>query len=156
CGVQTEHNRSQKIRCVMGVTRPNYFTGQLLTAEDLRAEQEYFLHKNRLHHRCLHGFGVACGLGISVGKGGSPQITVEPGLALDCAGNMIEVDQAQQTTLKAPDKQKVCYIVLEYHECLSDPVPAPISSGESALEETQMKRVNESFKLSFQENSPLT
>lgn len=39
-----------------------YFHGQLLTSDDLRTEQAYFREKHKLHNRCLHGWGVVCGL----------------------------------------------------------------------------------------------
>lgn len=43
-------------------TRLNYFYGQMLGARDFQAEQDYFRHKDLLHNRCLHGWGVVCGL----------------------------------------------------------------------------------------------
>src|SRR5262245_12368229 len=42
--------------------RLNYFFGQLLSANDFRAEQQYFREKIKLHNRYLHGHGIACGL----------------------------------------------------------------------------------------------
>jgi len=42
--------------------RLNYIYGQLLGAADFRTEQSYFREKQRLHNRCLHGYGVVCGL----------------------------------------------------------------------------------------------
>ena len=41
--------------------RPRYFPRQLITADDLTLEQEYFRNKLRLHNRLLHGWGVVCG-----------------------------------------------------------------------------------------------
>lgn len=48
-----------------GLTRPRYFNGQLLTADDLQAEQNYFREKLRRHNRCLHGWGVVRGLEVT-------------------------------------------------------------------------------------------
>jgi hypothetical protein len=42
--------------------RLNYFYGQLLSAADFRTEQAYAREKLKLHNRCLHGYGVICGL----------------------------------------------------------------------------------------------
>jgi hypothetical protein len=42
--------------------RLKYTYGQLLGVADFQAEQNYFREKQRLHNRCLHGFGVVCGL----------------------------------------------------------------------------------------------
>ena len=44
--------------------RMNYFQGQLLTARDFRTEQTYVREKLKLLNRCLHGYGVLCGLEI--------------------------------------------------------------------------------------------
>lgn len=45
--------------------RLNYFYGQMLGAADFRSEQAYFREKLKLHNRCLHGYGVVCGLEIT-------------------------------------------------------------------------------------------
>jgi hypothetical protein len=45
-----------------GRRRLTYFHGQLLSAQDLRQEQEQFLARLRLHNLALHGYGVAHGL----------------------------------------------------------------------------------------------
>lgn len=45
--------------------RMNYFHGQLISERDLRTEQAYFMEKLRHHHRCIHGYGVLCGLEVS-------------------------------------------------------------------------------------------
>jgi hypothetical protein len=46
--------------------RLQYFYGQLLGASDFQAEQSYFREKLKLHNRCLHGYGVVCGLIVRV------------------------------------------------------------------------------------------
>jgi hypothetical protein len=74
--------------------RPNYFTGQLLTAEDFEAEQSYFLAGRRSHNRVLHGWGVVCGLGVK--PSGSGGVVVEPGLAIDSLGREIVVPDPRE------------------------------------------------------------
>jgi hypothetical protein len=69
--------------------RPRYFTGQLLTAEDLEAEQSYFLTGRRAHNRLLHGWGVVCGLDVT--PSGSGGVVVEAGVAIDGLGREIVV-----------------------------------------------------------------
>lgn len=82
-------------RGLVPTERPRYFAGQLLTEDDLRAEQEYVLAKNRLHNRFLHGWGVVCGL--ELGCGDCPgYVTVRPGYAIDPCGNDIVVACRQQ------------------------------------------------------------
>lgn len=45
--------------------RPNYYFGQLLSTREFIGEQDYFRRKLMLHNRCLHGYGVVCGLEIT-------------------------------------------------------------------------------------------
>ena len=40
-------------------SRVNYFPGRVLTADDLRRDQEQFRARQWLHNRMLHGYGVA-------------------------------------------------------------------------------------------------
>lgn len=42
--------------------RLRYFYGQMLGVHDFQSEQDYFREKIKLHNRCLHGYGVGCGL----------------------------------------------------------------------------------------------
>ncbi len=44
--------------------RLNYYYGQALGVADFKAEQQYFLDKLQLHHRCFHGYGIVCGLEV--------------------------------------------------------------------------------------------
>ena len=46
-------------------TRLKYFYGQMLSAQDFQKEQDYFREKLKLHNRCLHGYGVVCGLRVT-------------------------------------------------------------------------------------------
>lgn len=41
--------------------RPRYYPRQLVTADDLTLEQDYFRDRLRRHNRMLHGYGVVCG-----------------------------------------------------------------------------------------------
>jgi hypothetical protein len=71
-------------------TRPSFFDGQLLSAADLRREQEYQDHKRHLLNLATVGAGVVTGLAVSVDADGSG-ITVCPGLALDGLGREVIV-----------------------------------------------------------------
>ena len=44
--------------------RVRYFPRQLMTAEDMRTEQAYFVERLRRHNRLLHGWGIICGLQV--------------------------------------------------------------------------------------------
>lgn len=76
--------------------RLNYYYGQLLGAADFLAEQRYFREKLKLHNRCLHGYGIVCGLEVDVPPAATPPATtpelqVECGLAIDAEGNELVV-----------------------------------------------------------------
>jgi len=80
--------------------RLNYFHGQLLGEAEFRREQAYFVEKLKLRNRCLHGWGVACGLHVKPAEtptdpcypeAGSPLVWLQPGVAVDCLGNEIVV-----------------------------------------------------------------
>jgi hypothetical protein len=59
--------RQAKAACaeVPQFDRLRYFYGQMLHARDLQLEQAYFREKLKLHNRCLHGWGVVCGLDVT-------------------------------------------------------------------------------------------
>ncbi len=76
--------------------RPRYFPRQLVTAEDMMLEQEYFRNRMRLHNRLLHGWGVVCGLQVAPvakkdGTGGLEpwKVKICPGAAIGPYGDDI-------------------------------------------------------------------
>jgi len=80
--------------------RVNFFDGKLLAAEDLSLEQTYHLERHRRHNRYLHGWGVVSGLSVSVAD--NTTITVQPGVAIDCAGNELVVGECIHLSLNGP------------------------------------------------------
>lgn len=73
--------------------RPRFFPGQLLTDEDLNRLESYFVEKNKLHNRYLHGYGVVCGLEVTCHPCDLKSVIVKPGYALSPCGNDIVVCQ---------------------------------------------------------------
>lgn len=71
--------------------QPRFFSGQLLTEDDLQTMVNYVTTKNRIHNRYLHGSGVGCGLEVRCHPCGNGKVLVTPGYALDCCGNDILV-----------------------------------------------------------------
>jgi hypothetical protein len=69
--------------------RPRFFSGQLLTEDDLQSLEDYVLSKNRLHNSRLFGEGVVCGFEVLCNPCGGGTVLVQPGYALDCCGNDI-------------------------------------------------------------------
>ncbi|MEO8339281.1 MAG: hypothetical protein ABI604_06110 [Nitrospirota bacterium] len=158
--------------------RVRYFPRQLLTADDMRAEQEYFREKQRRHNRFLHGWGVVCGLEVKqpADKDLKWQVTVCPGYALTPQGDEILVTDTMQfdlqTKLQCPEPcavgwscppeetppddptKKPMYLAIRYVECQSRPIrvhPAGCGCDEAACE---YSRVRDSFELKALWNLP--
>jgi hypothetical protein len=113
-------------------TRPSFFDGQLLTAADLRREQDYQDQRRHLLNLATVGAGVVTGLAVSVDPDGTG-ITVSPGLAVDGLGREIIVPADVRVPWATPDGAAprrwgaVIELVLEP----TDPVPTtdgPVSS----------------------------
>ncbi len=80
---------------------PRFFSGQLLTEDDLQVLANYVSAKNRLHNRHFFGAGVVCGLEVICNPCGGGKITIEPGYALDCCGNDIVLNCAKELDINA-------------------------------------------------------
>jgi hypothetical protein len=102
--------------------RPRFFSGRLLTAEDLALEQDYFREKQKRHNRSLHGFGVVNGLRVTTGSG---NLVIGPGMALDCEGNELVVETP--LTIPLPTiTETVAYVSLKFSE---EPLPAGLQEA---------------------------
>lgn len=92
CGGQCNGNCGSACGSECGggpLQRPRFFSGQLLTEDDLQLLSDYVAAKQRLHNRSLHGSGVVCGLQVMCHPCGDGKVIVQPGHALDCCGNDI-------------------------------------------------------------------
>jgi hypothetical protein len=125
--------------CSHAMKRPNYFTGQFLSADDFTAEQEYHRGKQRLHNLFCHGFGVVRGLKVSIvnGKGGSTVI-IEPGVAIDPLGN--EVQLCTKVKLRLPESETAIRVGIRFSERFCERVA--IASDATSLS-SQPSRVEE-------------
>lgn len=108
-------------------SRPRYFDGQLLTADDFRAEQNHHCEKLWLHNRMLHGYGIVSGLEISVqaNENGDVQLLIAPGYALDGYGHELIVPEPMRVVIGHDRRDFVVF--LKYAE-LDDPasiMPTP-------------------------------
>jgi hypothetical protein len=100
--------------------RPRYFDGRLLSVADLQLEQEYHREHARLHNRLLHGWGVVSGLEVR-SSGGT--IIVEPGVALDSAGDVIVLREVLVLTVAPPSPAPAAmFVTVRYHEAAIHPV----------------------------------
>jgi len=132
------------------LSRPKYFSGQLLTAEDFQAEQTYHLEKQRRHNRSLHGQGVVWGLDVSVSSRTAETaqlVRVSPGFAIDRNGDEILVPVEQQADLSPYEGSEWLWVVLCYLETPTDPLPVPGNPTEA--ENVAPTRITESFELAL-------
>ena len=160
----------QCVCCGEPTERIRYFPRQLLTADDMRTEQEYFREKARRHNRYLHGWGVVCGCTIEpVPTARTPQVRVCPGYVVGPQGDEICIDRCIDVDLKTGTHEQPCsvrwpcpplgdvpvardgratvYIAVRYAECLSRPVrvhPAGCGCDETGCE---YSRVRDSYEI---------
>jgi hypothetical protein len=123
--------------------RLRYFTGQLLTTDDLQQEQDYFRGKFRLHNRFSHGWGIVAGLNVTVDQGTT--LLVSPGFALDCAGNELVLPEPERIPLPALAAR--CYVTIQYLE-------APVGRTPSLDGEPGFSRVREAVGLEVASANP--
>ena len=151
-----------KCNCDTPLERVRYFNRQPLTADDMRAEQEYFLEKERRHNRMLHGRGVVCGLLVSqvTDQDASPtSVVICPGYALSPCGNEIAVSKpvtydladclakepnsCEETLTSLEDNTpKRIYIAIRYKACPNRPVrtmPAGCGCDETSCEHSRIR-----------------
>ena len=90
--------------------RLNYFYGQMLGAHDFQVEQAYFREKLKLHNRCLHGYGVVCGLEVEALPVERPCEEKVPDPEQDKMRELLErlernLEAAKEALLKDPDNE---------------------------------------------------
>jgi hypothetical protein len=114
-----------------GLQRNNFFNGRLLSAEDLRAEQDAAREQDHHLARAI-GDGVAWGLRVSVVSAGAenPRVLVREGLALNRRGDLLSLSDDAEVTLLADRSEEETAAGL-FGEC--EPPRATASlSGEGA------------------------
>ena len=155
----------EKLKCYAGIfKRLRYFDGLMLKKEDFEAEQYYFHEKARLHNR-LHGDGVVWGLQLTLknipieGQDDIAKLHIEPGFALDCAGNEILVRESHRVdvegklrTLQHPgetvDAVPTLWIGIAYCEYKSNPEPQHhILPDDGNPQPSQCSRVREGYQV---------
>jgi|SRR6185436_13586475 len=115
------------------LTRPRFFFGKLLTAEDFAQEQQYVLDKLKRHNRSLHGLGIVSGLKVTTKSG---KIAIDPGLALDCQGNEIVIGTIQLISPPATAEPGAAYVNIRYAEEQIGPVTIDGEANASTIKES--------------------
>jgi hypothetical protein len=162
-----------KVKCACcgePIERLRYFPRQLLTADDMRVEQEYVREKLRRHNRYLHGWGVVCGCTVEVVTSAKTwQVRVCPGYVVGPQGDEIWIDDCITVDLQTGAQEQPCavrwpcpptgempgtrqgtatvYIAVRYAECFTRPVrvhPAGCGCDETGCE---YSRIRDSFEI---------
>ena len=115
--------------------RPRFFSGQLLTEDDLSGLLDYVTAKNRLHNRFLFGDGVVCGLEVLCHPCGEGRVVVRPGYALDCCGNDISVPCPQELDIN----DMVRDLIHQGYDC-GDPCKEPIERAAGGASKESARR----------------
>jgi|KBSSwiStaDraftv2_1062776.scaffolds.fasta_scaffold389618_2 hypothetical protein len=134
------------------LVRPRFVSGQLLTDDDLTAEQHYVRARIDRRNRALYGAGIVDGLAVAVDDaGGGAQVVVAPGLAFDGFGREIFVGCAQRLALRGAGTTVLVGIAYRERAERFTPAPADVSdidngNGDGAA---QASRIVETFELSL-------
>lgn len=149
--------------------RVKYFSRQLLTADDMTADQDYFRNKMRRHNRYLHGWGVVCGMQVTVAPDANApwQVQIGSGYALGPYGDEIfipnpvlldlaqcgpgaETDPCDPGSLLRGSPAKsgaTLFIAVRYEECYSRPVR--VAPGGCGCQDTlcEPSRIRDTFQI---------
>ncbi len=137
--------------------RNKYFYGKLMTVRDFETEQRYFNEKRHLLNRLIHGTGLVCGLKVEVLdaeiEDGKLQIKLFPGVAIDCCGHEIVVENGGCKEVDGNLKDGLNYLYLKYKECLKGSVPA-LANPSTCEEVCCYTRIEEKFKIEVSQKAP--
>jgi hypothetical protein len=126
--------------------RINAFQGLMIDASVWGDAHEYHRSQLRLHQLALHGWGIVQGLGVRVGES-TNLLVVQPGIAIDPAGNIIVVQQEYRHQVDARAAGTV-YLVLLFSEVLSGP-NQPLGNGAG-----QPTRILEAYRIQQRDRLP--
>ena len=131
--------------------RNKFFYGKLMRASDFKAEQEFFIGKQRLINRLIHGSGVVCGLQV---EAINETIKLNPGVAIDCWGREIIVPETADI-INTNDlyEKETLYVLLKYDCSETDKLPA-ISSESGSEENCVYYRLLETYKIETAKELP--
>lgn len=123
--------------------RLNYYTGQLLNADDFKDEQLYHVDALRSHNRNLHTWGIARGLNVE--KIGTKNVTISLGMAIDGLGRQIVLDELREIDLSQSTASSL-YLTISYKEDKTD-----FREGEGDRSYT---RIGEECVIEYDTNEP--
>jgi Domain of unknown function DUF11 len=148
--------------------RVKYFNRMLLTADDMRTDQDFVLQKLRRHNRFLHGWGVVCGLmvkpaptaelpwrvqigeGYALGPFGDEIFVGEP-VFMDLAkcgpGSVTNPCEPSLMLEATPAAGPLIFVAIKYAECRSRPVKALPGGCGCEDDGCEYSRIRDSFSI---------
>ena len=128
------------------LVRPRFFSGQLLTADDLSAAQDYARDRIDRRNRLLYGSGIVDGLAVAIENDGAraAHVVVAPGLAFDRHGREIFVGCAVRVALPKPQAPLVVQLGWR-EEPIADVPAGPAAIDDADAAPRQASRVVETF-----------
>jgi hypothetical protein len=135
--------------------RNKYFYGKLMTVGDFELEQRYYKEKSHLLNRLIHGIGLVCGLEVSEPQivNEKLQIKLASGVALDCCGREIVVENSGTFDVEGSPSDGLNYVYLKYKECVKDPVPS-LANPSVCEEVCCYSRIKEDFQIEVSQTAP--
>ncbi len=116
--------------------RMNYFDRQFLRAADFKVEQEYHLHRHRLHNKLLHTAGVATEKDLKVtGEAGTDMLTIAEGIAIDEQGREVMLLQQHHHPIDPGTKAGNYELTVRLDEVPSDFSSDPGVEGATRINE---------------------
>jgi hypothetical protein len=153
--------------------RVNYTFGMVLGLDEFQQEQQYFLAKDYLHERAMHGYGTVYGLQVTtapvVDDPSDELITVLPGMAIDQWGREVVVRSAQCARLGAwlatqdaaevaanvgPSGELIVYVTLAYAQCDDDLIPLAGQPCSTSSDATVASRIRDSWDIKLSWTPP--
>ena len=154
--------------------RVKYAQGMILGLGEFLQEQQYFLERDHLHERALHGFGTLYGLQVTIAPaiGADYTVTVSPGGGTDQWGRKFVVRSAQCARLGAwlgaqeqtnpgtiaanlgVSGELTVYVVASYDECPDELVPVPGQPCSTATQTKVASRLRDSWKIELRWSPP--
>lgn len=144
--------------------RVNYEFGLVLGVDEFRQEQLYFLHKDYLHNRALHGYGTVAGLRVipEAAGSGDVKLTLTPGIGIDQCGRVFVVRNDQCAFLRAwfqrqqqnaeanlqPGAKRL-YVVGTYDECPDALVTIAGQPCSTSQQNQVASRIRDSFQITL-------
>ncbi len=142
--------------------RVNYVFGLVLGESEFNAEQCYFLEKEYMHNRALHGYGTVSGLLVTAAENEDDlEVQVDPGIGIDQYGRLFVVRNKQCASLLSwLDEQEdfdgqTIYVVARYDECETGLVPIAGQPCSTSDQLTAASRIQDSFSIELTLEPPL-